>query len=160
MIFGANPKTNGDAAGFPWRDGGWQRPRFRDLVIYELHIGTFTPAGTFRGAIDKLPHLRALHVNAIEIMPIGDFPGRWGGGYDGVLIYAPSRAYGTPDDLRALVDAAHQHGFDAETQSVTFTAPTALLLKRSAVDSGSGAERRRVRRVYCEEIPVSPLLES
>jgi maltooligosyltrehalose trehalohydrolase len=99
-----------DPAEYQWNDALWQRPRFRDLVIYELHIGTFTPAGTFRAAIEKLPHLRDLHVNAIEIMPIGDFPGRWNWGYDGVLIYAPSRAYGSPDDLRALVDAAHQHG--------------------------------------------------
>jgi maltooligosyltrehalose trehalohydrolase len=99
-----------DPAAYSWSDAGWQRPRFRDLVIYELHIGTFTQEGTFRAAIEKLPHLRGVHINAIEIMPIGDFPGRWNWGYDGVLIYAPSRAYGTPDDLRALVDAAHQHG--------------------------------------------------
>jgi maltooligosyltrehalose trehalohydrolase len=99
-----------DPSAYRWNDRAWQRPRFRDLVIYELHIGTFTPQGTFRAAIEKLPHLRDLHVNAIEIMPVGDFPGRWNWGYDGVLIYAPSRAYGTPDDLRALVDAAHQQG--------------------------------------------------
>ena len=99
-----------DPGHYRWSDANWQRPPFRDLVIYELHIGTFTPAGTFRAAIEKLAHLRDLHVNAIEIMPIGDFPGRWNWGYDGVLIYAPSRVYGTPDDLRALVDTAHQHG--------------------------------------------------
>lgn len=95
---------------FRWSDQGWQRPDFREVVIYELHVGTFTPAGTFRGAIEKLPYLRELGVNAIELMPIADFPGNRSWGYDGVLIYAPARAYGSPDDLRALIDAAHAHG--------------------------------------------------
>ncbi|MDB6173951.1 MAG: treZ [Chthoniobacteraceae bacterium] len=95
---------------YQWNDASWARPAFRDLVIYELHIGTFTPEGTFRAAIGKLPHLQRLGVSAIELMPIGDFPGSRNWGYDGVLIYAPARAYGTPDDLRALVDAAHAHG--------------------------------------------------
>jgi maltooligosyltrehalose trehalohydrolase len=99
-----------DPRSFRWSDQEWQRPAFRDLVIYELHIGTFTPGGTFRSAIEKLPALRELGVNAIEIMPIGDFPGGRNWGYDGVLIYAPAHAYGSPDDLRALVDAAHQQG--------------------------------------------------
>lgn len=104
------PSVVVDHSAYPWSDTAWQRPRFRDLVIYELHVGTFTEAGTFRAAIDKLPHLHHLGVNAIELMPIADFPGRWNWGYDGVLIYAPARAYGSPDDLRALVDAAHAHG--------------------------------------------------
>jgi len=97
-------------ADFPWTDSAWQRPAFRDLVIYELHIGTFTPEGTFRSAIDRLPALVDLGVNAIELMPIADFPGRHGWGYDGVRLFAPARAYGPPDDLRALVNAAHAHG--------------------------------------------------
>jgi len=95
---------------FRWTDEGWARPSFRDLVIYELHVGTFTDEGTFRGAISKLTDLRELGVTAIEIMPVADFPGGRNWGYDGVLIYAPSRAYGTPDDLRAFVDAAHSQG--------------------------------------------------
>ena len=99
-----------DDSAFAWTDASWIRPRFRDLVIYELHVGTFTPAGTFRGVIEKLPYLRELGVNAIELMPIADFPGTRNWGYDGVLIYAPARAYGSPDDLRALIDAAHSHG--------------------------------------------------
>lgn len=99
-----------DPTRFRWTDQSWCRPAFRDLVIYELHIGTFTPEGTFRAAIDRLPHLKALGVNAVELMPIADFPGTRSWGYDGVLIYAPARAYGTPDDLRALVDAAHAQG--------------------------------------------------
>jgi maltooligosyltrehalose trehalohydrolase len=99
-----------DHSAYQWRDAAWQRPSYRDVVIYELHIGTFTESGTFRAAIERLPHLRALGVNAIEIMPIGDFPGSRGWGYDGVLIYAPASTYGSPDDFRALVDAAHEHG--------------------------------------------------
>ena len=76
----------------------------------ELHVGTFTEAGTFRGVIDKFDHLAATGVTAIELMPVADFFGRWNWGYDGVLLYAPDSAYGRPDDLKALVDAAHQRG--------------------------------------------------
>ncbi|MEA3209846.1 MAG: maltooligosyltrehalose trehalohydrolase [Chthoniobacter sp.] len=98
------------AADFPWSDQAWQRPPFRDLVIYELHVGTFTPEGTFRGVLAKLPYLESLGVNAIELMPIADFPGARNWGYDGVRLFAPARVYGHPDDLRALVDAAHARG--------------------------------------------------
>jgi maltooligosyltrehalose trehalohydrolase len=104
------PSVVVDPTGYTWNDANWSRPPFRDLTVYELHIGTFTEEGTFRAAIEKLPYLRDLGVTAIEIMPIGDFPGVRNWGYDGVLIYAPARAYGSPDDLRALVDSAHQHG--------------------------------------------------
>ncbi len=95
---------------FPWRDDGWVAPPYSELIIYELHIGTFTDDGTFRGAIAQLDQLIDLGVNAIELMPIADFPGARNWGYDGVALYAPSRAYGHPDDLRALVDAAHVRG--------------------------------------------------
>jgi maltooligosyltrehalose trehalohydrolase len=95
---------------FRWTDQEW-RPRAQsDLVFYELHVGTFTPEGTFRGVIDRLPYLAQLGVTAIELMPVGDFPGCRNWGYDGVSIFAPARCYGTPDDLRRLVNAAHQHG--------------------------------------------------
>ena len=99
-----------DPGSYAWQDSTWHCPALRDLVIYELHIGTFTPEGTFRSAIPKLKHLRSLGITALEIMPIGDFPGGRNWGYDGVYLYAPSRAYGHPDDLRALVDAAHAEG--------------------------------------------------
>ena len=99
-----------DPSTFAWTDGGWSRPAFRDLVIYELHVGTFTPEGTYRAVIERLPYLRELGVNAIELMPLADFPGERNWGYDGVRLYAPARVYGTPDDLRALVDAAHAQG--------------------------------------------------
>ena len=95
---------------FTWTDQSYRAPRFADLVIYELHVGTFTPEGTFRALIPKLDHLVALGVNAIELMPIADFPGARNWGYDGVMPYAPARIYGHPDDLRAFVDAAHARG--------------------------------------------------
>ena len=99
-----------DASNYDWRDESWVRPPFRDLVIYELHIGTFTRAGTYRAVIERLPYLRDLGINAIEIMPLADFPGGHNWGYDGVFPFAPARAYGQPDDFRALVDAAHRAG--------------------------------------------------
>lgn len=104
------PSAVVDPRSYRWQDSNWQRPLFRDLVIYELHIGTFTPEGTFRAAIGKLPHLQSLGITAIELMPVADFPGDRNWGYDGVQPYAPARCYGGPDDLRALVDAAHQAG--------------------------------------------------
>jgi maltooligosyltrehalose trehalohydrolase len=81
-----------------------------DLVVYELHVGTFTPAGTFDAVIPRLPELAALGVTAIELMPVATFPGERGWGYDGVLTYAPHRAYGGPHGLARLVDAAHANG--------------------------------------------------
>jgi maltooligosyltrehalose trehalohydrolase len=99
-----------DARSFSWKDGGWKIPEFRDLVIYELHIGAFTPEGTFRAAAEKLPYLKDLGITAIEVMPVADFPGERNWGYDGVRLYAPAKIYGHPDDFRALVDAAHAHG--------------------------------------------------
>lgn len=105
----SGPSLVVDARQYSWTDRNWSRPPFRDLVIYELHVGTFTPAGTFRAVIERLPYLRNLGVNAIEPMPIADFPGERNWGYDGVRLFAPARIYGTPGDLRALVDAAHAH---------------------------------------------------
>jgi maltooligosyltrehalose trehalohydrolase len=99
-----------DPTTFRWTDHAWSRPEFRNLIIYELHVGTFSPEGTFRGALSKLPFLKELGVTAIELMPIADFPGERNWGYDGVRLFAPARCYGHPDDLRALVNAAHMHG--------------------------------------------------
>ncbi len=95
---------------FAWSDAAWMGVAQRDLVFYELHVGTFTPPGTFAAAMEKLPYLRELGVTAVELMPVADWPGRWGWGYDHAALWAPSRAYGTPDDLRRFVDAAHAHG--------------------------------------------------
>ncbi len=99
-----------DAAAFVWTDAAWRGRPWHEAVIYEMHVGAFTPAGTFRAAIERLDHLEALGVTAIEIMPIADFPGRRNWGYDGVLPYAPDSTYGRPEDLKALVDAAHARG--------------------------------------------------
>ncbi|MEO8601229.1 MAG: malto-oligosyltrehalose trehalohydrolase [bacterium] len=99
-----------DAQRFRWRDRRWRGIGLRDLVIYELHVGTFTAAGTFAAAARRLPDLRRLGVTAVELMPVADFPGARNWGYDGVALFAPTRCYGAPDDLRALVDAAHRLG--------------------------------------------------
>ena len=99
-----------DPAIYQWSDQAWTPPPYSALVIYELHIGTFTTEGTFRAAIERLDHLVALGVTALQLMPVGDFPGARNWGYDGVMLYAPARAYGSPDDMRALVDAAHALG--------------------------------------------------
>jgi len=99
-----------DPSVYRWGDADWAGLDPGRAAIYELHVGTFTPAGTFRGAIEKVPFLRDLGVTAIELMPLADFAGRRNWGYDGVALFAPSRAYGRPDDLRAFVDAAHRNG--------------------------------------------------
>jgi len=99
-----------DARVFGWTDAGFQPPALRDLVLYELHVGTFTPAGTFDAAIEHLAGLRELGVTAIELMPVAEFPGRHGWGYDGVYISAAHSAYGGPLGLQRLVDAAHAEG--------------------------------------------------
>jgi maltooligosyltrehalose trehalohydrolase len=98
-----------DPNDYDWTES-WSGRAWNEIVLYELHVGAFTREGTFRAAIDKLDHLACLGVTAIEIMPISDFPGGRNWGYDGVLPYAPDSSYGRPDDLRALVEAAHTRG--------------------------------------------------
>jgi maltooligosyltrehalose trehalohydrolase len=99
-----------DAATYPWSDAGWRGRPLEDLIVYELHVGTFTPGGTFAAAAEKLDALRDLGATAIELMPVADFPGARNWGYDGVSLFAPARCYGRPDDLRRLVDRAHGLG--------------------------------------------------
>lgn len=99
-----------DVQGWRWSDAGWRGLGMADLVIYELHVGTFTREGTFDAAIRELRALRALGVTAIELMPVAEFPGQRNWGYDGVHLYAPQQSYGGPDGLRRLVDAAHRTG--------------------------------------------------
>jgi maltooligosyltrehalose trehalohydrolase len=99
-----------DPYAFDWKDGGWRGRPWEEAVIYELHIGTFTPEGTFAAAIGCLDYLAGLGVTALEIMPVADFPGRRNWGYDGVLPFAPDAAYGTPEDLKRLVEQAHLRG--------------------------------------------------
>lgn len=99
-----------DHAQFDWHDDGWQGIALNTYIIYELHIGTFTPEGTFAGAIARLPDLVALGITAVEIMPVAQFPGDRNWGYDGVYPFAVQHSYGGPTGLKQLVDACHQHG--------------------------------------------------
>lgn len=95
---------------FAWTDAGWRGRPKEELVIYELHLGTFTAEGTWRAAMQELPELARIGITMIEVMPVADFPGNFGWGYDGVNLFAPSRLYGTPDDAKAFIDRAHQLG--------------------------------------------------
>ena len=104
------PSVVVDPEAFRWRVPDWPGRPWEEAVICEAHVGTFTPEGTFRAAIDRLDHLAETGFTALELMPVAQFSGNRGWGYDGVLLYAPHPAYGTPDDLRALVDAAHSRG--------------------------------------------------
>jgi len=99
-----------DPAAYAWQNGQWRGHRWEESVVYELHIGTFTPQGTFRAAIEKLPYLAELGVTMLEVMPVAQFGGNRGWGYDGVLLYAPHSAYGSPEDFKAFIDAAHGYG--------------------------------------------------
>ncbi len=99
-----------DPAAFPWTDARWQPPPLGAAVVYELHVGTFTPAGTFDGVVERLDHLVALGVTHVELMPVVEFAGARGWGYDGVDLFAPHHAYGGPGGLARLVDACHARG--------------------------------------------------
>lgn len=99
-----------DHGAFAWSDGTWHGRPLAGSVVYELHVGTFTPVGTFDGVIERLDHLVDLGVGFVELMPVAAFPGRWGWGYDGVHLFAPFEGYGGPDALKRLVDACHARG--------------------------------------------------
>jgi maltooligosyltrehalose trehalohydrolase len=99
-----------DPRAFEWQDGGWRGRPWHEAIVYELHVGTFTREGTFAAAIERLDALAELGIAAIELMPVAEFPGTRNWGYDGVLLYAPDASYGTPEDLKRLVQAAHARG--------------------------------------------------
>jgi maltooligosyltrehalose trehalohydrolase len=99
-----------DPCAFRWTDRAWTGVALEDLLLYELHVGTFTPAGTFDAVIERLDHLQRLGVTAIELMPIGEFPGARNWGYDGAHLYAPQSTHGGPDGLKRLIDACHAAG--------------------------------------------------
>ncbi|HMA12307.1 MAG TPA: alpha-amylase family glycosyl hydrolase, partial [Steroidobacteraceae bacterium] len=99
-----------DPAAFDWHDGAWRGRPWEEAVVYELHVGTFSPQGTFAGVAARLDYLAELGVTVIELMPVADFPGARNWGYDGVLPFAPDSRYGRPDDLKTLVQAAHAKG--------------------------------------------------
>jgi maltooligosyltrehalose trehalohydrolase len=102
-----------DPKQFRWSDSQWPGPAVAGLkgqIIYEMHIGTFTKEGTWRAAAEQLPELARIGITVVEMMPVADFPGKFGWGYDGVNLFAPPHLYGTPDDLRAFIDHAHSLG--------------------------------------------------
>ena len=99
-----------DPSRFPWSDSAWPGASIEGQVIYELHVGTFTREGTWEAARRELPELASLGITVVELMPVADFPGRFGWGYDGVGLYAPVALYGRPDDFRQYVDDAHRAG--------------------------------------------------
>jgi maltooligosyltrehalose trehalohydrolase len=104
------PSAVVEHARFQWRDQGWQPPPLESAVFYEIHVGTFTPQGTFQAAVQHLDHLVELGVTHLELMPIAEFPGERGWGYDGVDLFAPHHAYGGPEGLKTMVDACHRKG--------------------------------------------------
>jgi maltooligosyltrehalose trehalohydrolase len=99
-----------DPDAFDWQDSAWPGRRWEEAVIYELHVGTFTPAGTFSALRERLDYLVDLGITAVELMPVADFPGRRNWGYDGVLPFAPDSTYGRPEDLKLLIQSAHERG--------------------------------------------------
>ncbi|HVV45360.1 MAG TPA: malto-oligosyltrehalose trehalohydrolase [Bryobacteraceae bacterium] len=99
-----------DHSAFEWTTRSWQPPPLSSAIIYELHIGTFTPKGTFESAIDRLDYLKNLGITHVEIMPVAEFPGDRGWGYDGVDLFAPHHAYGGPEGMKTLIDACHRAG--------------------------------------------------
>jgi len=104
------PSVLTDPDSYAWLNTAWIGRSWEETVVYEIHVGTFTEPGTFRAAMDKLPRLAQLGFTAVEIMPLAHFPGKRGWGYDGVLQFAPHTSYGSPDDLKAFIDAAHGLG--------------------------------------------------
>jgi maltooligosyltrehalose trehalohydrolase len=104
------PSQVTDPTRFRWTDQNWKGVPETGQVLYELHVGTFTPEGTWAAVAEQLPHLIELGITAVEVMPVAEFPGRFGWGYDGVQLFAPTRLYGSPDDMRAFVDRAHALG--------------------------------------------------
>jgi malto-oligosyltrehalose trehalohydrolase len=99
-----------DPASYEWRDDAWPGRPWEEIVLYELHTGTFTASGDFAGIARRLDHLARLGVTAVELMPVADFPGRRNWGYDGVLLFAPDSRYGRPEDMKRLVEACHERG--------------------------------------------------
>jgi malto-oligosyltrehalose trehalohydrolase len=102
-----------DARAYDWCDAAWAGRPWEEIILYELHVGSFTSRGDFAGVESRLDHLVSLGVTAVELMPVADFPGRRNWGYDGVLPFAPDAQYGRPEDLKRLVDECHQHGLAA-----------------------------------------------
>ena len=154
--------TDGNA--FSWTDKNFQAPPLSSAIIYELHLGTFTPPGTFLSAIEKLDHLVSLGITHVELMPVVEFSGNHGWGYDGVDLFAPHHAYGAPDDLKKFVDVCHAQGlavildvvYNHLGPSGNYLAKFALYFTKkfsSAWGEGinfDGPESDEVRRFFCD----------
>jgi maltooligosyltrehalose trehalohydrolase len=104
------PSAIVDPSAFAWSDQAWRGLELRDYIIYELHVGTFSPEGTFDGVVQRLEYLKSVGISVIELMPVAAFPGRRNWGYDGVSMYAVQESYGGPEGLKRLVNAAHRAG--------------------------------------------------
>jgi maltooligosyltrehalose trehalohydrolase len=153
-----------DHGGFKWTEQKWPSPPLAAAILYELHVGTFTEKGTFLSTIDKLDHLVGLGVTHVELLPVAEFSGDHGWGYDGVDLYAPHHAYGTPDDLKRLVDACHARGLGVIMDVVyNHLGPAGNYLgkfgpyftKRYAPSWGEalnydGPDSEEVRRFFCD----------
>lgn len=151
-----------DHGGYRWQHPDWCGRPWTEAVVYELHVGTFTPEGTFRAAAERLKHLAELGITAVELMPIGQFPGGRGWGYDGVLPYAPHPTYGSPDDLKHLIDQAHGLGlmvlldvvynhFGPEGNYLSAYAPEFFDGKRHTPwGAGIAYEKQPVRRFFID----------
>src|SRR5690606_25182406 len=124
-----------DPSSFPWTDATFPGLGRAGQVIYGLHVGTFTREGTYRAAAEQLGELRKLGITIVELMPVCEFAGRFGWGYDGVDLFAPTRLYGRPDDLRRFVDEAHRHGIGVILDVVyNHLGPDGNYLKRFSKD--------------------------
>jgi maltooligosyltrehalose trehalohydrolase len=135
------PSQIQDPAAFAWSDDAWPGPEPTGQVIYEMHIGTFTATGRWDAAAEQLEELARLGVTTLEIMPLADFPGRFGWGYDGVSLFAPTHLYGTPDDVRRFVDRAHGLGLAVILDVVyNHVGPDGNVLPRFARDYFSHSE--------------------
>ena len=153
-----------DHTRYKWKDEHWQAPPLASAIIYELHLGTFTPEGTFLSTIKKLDHLVELGITHVELMPVNEFSGNRGWGYDGVDLFAPHHAYGVPDDLKKLVDACHSRGLAVILDVVyNHLGPSGNYLgkfapyftKKYASPWGEGvnfddADNAEVRRFFCD----------
>jgi len=133
-----------DPFSFQWSRTDWPGPAGKGQAVYEMHIGTFTPEGTWSAAAGQLPELASLGITLVEVMPVAEFPGRFGWGYDGVDLFAPTRLYGTPDDFRHFVDAAHSCGIGVILDVVyNHLGPDGNFLKEFSPDYFTG-------RYFCE----------
>jgi maltooligosyltrehalose trehalohydrolase len=153
-----------DHSRFPWSDDNWQPKPLPSAILYELHIGTFTPAGTFDAAIERLDHLVDLGVTHVEVMPIAEFEGDFGWGYDGVFLFAPHHSYGGPDGFKRFVDACHNRGLGVILDVVyNHLGPTGNYLpqygpcfsSRHHTAWGSalnfdGPDSDEIRRIFCD----------